>query len=155
MRLLGISLLVAGLSAAPAFAQTSLLPLYATENRVYFVDTDSEKGMPPAASIRTLVVIDPPLERGISAREMTVSVDCTANTFIITGLVSMDAELKQLSTDPKPSAPRDATGPFKALRDYLCDGKIPSGATRYDSRTMALDAGVRIIAANRADPARQ
>jgi hypothetical protein len=138
-----------------AMAQTSLLTLHALENRVYFVNTDSEKGMPPALSVRTFVVIDPPLDRGISARDITVSVDCTANTFTITGLVSLDRELKQVSTDPEPTKPAAATGPFKTIRDYLCDGNIPAGATRYDSQAAALDAGLRIIAANRADPARQ
>lgn len=155
MRLMGIGLLVALGIAPGAMAQTSLLTLHALENRVYFVDTDTEKGTPPALSIRTLVVIDPPLDRGISAREMTVSVDCTSNTFTITGLVSLDRELKQVSTDPKPTKPAATSGPFKSIRDYLCDGKIPSAATRYDSQAAALDAGLRIIAANRADPGRQ
>ena len=154
MRLMAIALMAMGL-APGAMAQTSLLPLVATPERVYFVDTDTEKGEPPSLSIRTLVAIDPPLARGISAREMTVSVDCTANTFVITGLVSLDRELKQISTDPDPTNPAAVGGPFKALRDYLCDGKIPAGASRYGSRAEALEVGLRIIAANRTDPARQ
>ena len=153
MRLLALVLLAA--SGAPALAQTSLLPLFAMPERVYFVDTSTEKGAAPVRSILTLAVIDPPLSRGISAREMTVSVDCTANTFTITGLVSLDASLKQVSTDPEPTVPAAVGGPYKAIRDYLCDGKTPAGATPYASRAEALDAGLRIIAANRADPARQ
>jgi hypothetical protein len=155
MRLTGIGLVITLVTAPGALAQTSFLSLHALEQRVYFVDTDSEKGAPPNLSVRTLVAIDPPLDRGISARDMTVSVDCTANTFTITGLVSLDRELKQVSTDPEPTKPAAATGPFKAIRDYLCEGKIPSGASRYDTRGLALDAGLRIIAANRANPERQ
>lgn len=146
---------LAALGAAPALAQTSYLPVFATPERIYFVDTDTEKGMPPALSIRVLLAIDPPLKRGISAREMTVSVNCTANTFTIAALVSLDRELKEVSTDPAPTDPAAVGGPFKGIRDYLCDGKIPAGATRYDSRAAAVETGFRIIAANRTDPARQ
>jgi hypothetical protein len=155
MRFAGIGLLLAGLWTAPAWAQTSFLPVFATPERVYFLDTDTEKGSPPALSILTFVAIDPPLARGISAREMTVSVDCTANTFILTGLVSLDSSLKQVSTDPAPTNPAAIGGAMTAVRDYLCDGKIPVGATRYNTRAEALEAGLRIIAANRTDPARQ
>lgn len=155
MRFIGAWLLLAGLSAAPAWAQTSMLPVFATPERVYFVDTDTEKGSPPALSILTLVAIDPALKGGINAREMTVSVDCTASTFTISGLVSLDRELNQISTDPAPTQPAAIGSAFTAIRDYLCDGKIPAGATRYNNRVEALDAGLRIIAANRTDPARQ
>jgi len=154
MRLM-FPLLLALLGGAPALAQTSYLPVFARPERVYFVDTDTEKGMPPALSIGVLVVIDPPLDGGISAREMTVSVDCTVNTFTIAGLVSLDAALKQVSTDPEPTKPAAVGGAFRAVRDCVCDGKIPAGATRYDSRALALETGFRIIAANRTDPARQ
>lgn len=153
MRLLALVLLAA--SGAPAFAQTALLPLFAMPERVYFVDTSTEKGVAPSRSILTFAAIDPPLSRGIRAREMTVSVDCTANTFTITGLVSLDAGLNQVSTDPAPTNPAAVGGPYKAIRDYLCDGKTPAGATPYASRAEALAAGLRIIAANKADPARQ
>lgn len=146
---------LAALCAAPALAQTSYLPVFANPERIYFVDTDTKKGMPPALSIRVLVAIDPPLKRGISAREMTVSVNCTANTFTIAGLVSLDRELKEVSTDPAPTDPAAVGGPFKGIRDYLCDGKIPAGATRYDSRAAAVETGFTIVAANRTDPARQ
>lgn len=154
MRLM-IPALLATLCAAPALAQTSYLPVFATPERVYFVDTDTEKGLTPALSIRVLVAIDPPLTRGISAREMTVSVNCTANTFTIAGLVSLDRDLKEVSTDPAPTDPAAIGGPFKGIRDYLCYGKIPAGATRYDSRAAAVETGFGIIAANRNDPARQ
>lgn len=154
MRLM-IPALAMVIGAAPALAQTSYLPVFATPERVYFVDTDAEKGTPAGLSIPVLVAIDPPLKRGISAREMTVSVNCTANTFTIAGLVSLDRELKEVSTDPAPTDPAAVGGPFKAIRDYLCDAKIPAGATRYDSRAAAVDTGFRIIAANRTDPARQ
>ncbi len=154
MRLM-IPALLAAMGAAPALAQTSYLPVFATVERVYFVDTSTEKGLPLAFSVHVLVAIDPPLKRGISAREMTVSVNCTANTFTITGLVSLDRDRKQVSTDPAPTDPAPAGGPFQGIRDYLCDGKIPAGATRYDTRELALETGFRIIAANRTDPARQ
>lgn len=154
MRLM-IPALLAAFAGAPALAQTSYLPVFAMPERVYFVDTGTEKGLPPAFSIRVIVAIDPPLKRGISAREMTVSVDCTANTFTISGLVSLDAALNQVSTDPEPTKPAAIGGPFKGIRDYLCDGKIPAGATRYDTRELALAAGFSIITANRTDPARQ
>jgi hypothetical protein len=153
MRLPALALLA--VSGAPALAQTSLMPVFATPQRVYFVDTASEKGLPPALSIQTMIAIDPALPGGISAREMTVSVDCTANTFTISGLVSLDAALNQVSTDPEPTAPASIGGAFAALRDYVCDGKIPAGVSRYPSRAEALEAGLRIIAANRADPTRQ
>lgn len=153
MRLM-IPALLATLSAAPALAQTSYLPVFATPERVYFLDTATEKGMPPALSIRVLVAIDPPLKRGISAREMTVSVNCTANTFTIAGLVSLDRDLKEVSTDPAPTDPAPVGGPFQGIRDYLCDGKIPAGATRYDTRELALETGFGIIAANRTDRSR-
>ena len=97
MRLM-FALLVALLSGAPALAQTSYLSVFATPERVYFVDTGTKKELPPSFSILVLVAIDPPLARGISAREMTVSVNCTANTFTIAGLVSLDRALKQVST---------------------------------------------------------
>ena len=123
--------------------------------RVYFVDTSTERGLPPDFSIRVIVAIDPPLKRGISAREMTVSVNCTANTFTIAGLVSLDAALNQVSADPEPTDPAAVGGPFQGIRDYLCAGKIPAGATRYQTRELALAAGFSIITANRTDPARQ
>jgi hypothetical protein len=153
MRLLALALLAG--SGAPALAQTSLMPVFAMPERVYFVDASTEQGAAPTRSVLTFAAIDPPLSRGISAREMTVSVDCTTNTFTISGLVSLDAALKPVSTDPEPTVPAAVGGPYRAVRDYLCEGKTPAGATPYASRAEALAAGLRIIAANRADPTRQ
>ena len=86
---------------------------------------------------------------------MTVSVNCSANTFTMAGLVSLAGVLKPPSTDLASTAPAPVGGPSQGIRDYLCDGKIPAGATRYEMRALALEAGLRIITANRADPARQ
>lgn len=154
MRLLALGILAA-MGASPALGQTSLLPVFATADRVYFVDAASEKALPPLLSIQTLIAIDPPLNGGIGAREMAVSVDCTGNTFTIDGVVSLDPALNPVASAPDANAPAATGGALSAIRDYLCDGKIPAGVSRYASRAEALDAGLRIIAANRADPARQ
>jgi hypothetical protein len=142
-------------AAAPALAEVSYLVLYASPGRVYFVETGSEKGLPPALSINAFVVIDPPTDRGIGARTYTVSIDCAANTFTIAGLVSLDRELKQLSTDPEPTQPAAVGGAFGAIRNYLCDGKIPAGASRYGSLAEAQTAGLAINSANRSAGAGQ
>lgn len=158
MRLGGMAfagVMLAAVGAAPALAEVSYLPLYASPGRVYFVETSSEKGLPPALSISAFVVIDPPLDRGISARTYTVSIDCMANTFTIAGLVSLDGELKQVSTDPEPTKPAAVGGAFGAIRNYLCDGKIPAGASRYGSLAQAQTAGLAINSANRAVQAGQ
>lgn len=42
MRLM-IPALLAAMGAAPALAQTSYLPVFATPERVYFVDTDTKR----------------------------------------------------------------------------------------------------------------
>jgi hypothetical protein len=141
--------------AAPAAAQASYIPVFASPDRVYFVDASSEKGMPPAVSIRVFVAIDPPMARGISAREYTASVDCTANTFTIAGLVSLDGDLNQVSADPEPTKPAAVGGPFTGIRRYVCEGEIPAGASRYGSRAEARAAGLQIIAANRPSPSGQ
>ena len=86
---------------------------------------------------------------------MAVSVNCAANRFTMAGLVAADAAFKQVSTDPAPTDPAPVGGPFQGIRDHLCDGKSPAGATRYENRALALAAGFRIITSNRNDPARQ
>lgn len=149
----GVMLAAGG--AAPALAQVSYLTVHASPGRVYFVETSSEMGLPPALSINAFVVIDPPLDRGISARTYTVSIDCVANTFTIAGLVSLDGELKQVSADPEPTKPAAVGGALGAIRNYLCDGKIPAGASRYGSLAEAQAAGLAINSANRAAQAGQ
>ena len=109
--------------------------------RVYFVDTSTERGLPPDFSIRVIVAIDPPLKRGISAREMTVSVNCTANTFTIAGLVSLDAALNQVSADPEPTDPAAVGGPFQGIRDYLCAGKMHASEALEAGLVLTLNPG--------------
>lgn len=141
----GLALVCAGEAAA----QTSYVAVWAMPERVYFVDSDSEKGSPPLVSIRTVVAIDPPLARGVAAREMTVSVDCAADTFTISGLVSLDGSLNPISRDDDPTTPAKVGGPYIGIRDYLCDGKIPSPTVRYATKPEAITRGWQIIAANR------